>query len=265
MDPLLQEAAEIARRLAIEQGRWVLHQWPAIGDCEYKDARDMRTRVDVAVEEALISELARRFPDHGFSGEETGLHNPEAEYRWLIDPIDGTKYFVGHASLFSISLALLERGDPVVGVVYNVPAGQCFHACRGGGAFLDDRRLGGPPERALDEAVINVDTPGSSRLSVAERAWFESRLIELTRKVYRLRALGQSSLAACWLAAGAFDAHLDLTGYASPEDVTAGMVILKEAGLMVDHLDVGCGPKRLLAAPPKLFLPLREILLGSPD
>lgn len=262
MNPLLHEASQLARRLAVEQGRWVLTQWSEVGTLEYKDARDMRTRVDVAVEEALIAELSRRFPDHGFSGEETGLHNPAAEYRWLIDPIDGTKYFVGHASLFSVSLALLERGEPVLGVVYNVPAGQCFHACRGAGAFLDERRLTGPVRRPLAEAVVDVDTPGTDRLSAPERAWFESRLIELTRRVYRIRALGQGSLATCWLASGAFDAYVDLTGYVGAEDVTAGLVIMKEAGLAVDYVEVGVGPARLLAAPAGLFEEVRALLLG---
>ncbi|NJL29391.1 MAG: hypothetical protein HC897_16635 [Thermoanaerobaculia bacterium] len=265
MGALLQEAAELARRLVIEQGRWVLEQWPEVGALEYKDARDMRTRIDVAVEEALIEALSRRFPDHGFCGEETGEHNPDADYRWLIDPIDGTKYFVGHASLFSISLALLERGEPVVGVVYNVPAGQCFHACRGGGAFLDERRLTGPVQRPLAEAVINVDTPASDRLPEAERVWFESRLVALTRHVYRIRALGQGSLAACWLASGAFDAYLDLTGHTGAEDVTAGVVIMNEAGLEVDRVEVGVGPRRLLAAPPALFALLRAVLMNLHD
>jgi fructose-1,6-bisphosphatase/inositol monophosphatase family enzyme len=183
-----------------------------------------------------------------------------AEYQWLIDPIDGTKYYAASSSLFSISVGLLRRGDPVAGVVHLAASGQCFHAYEGGGAFLDDRKLEGPRVKRISEAIVNVDTPNSSELSAAERAWFENRLVALQRNVYRVRALGVGSLAACWLASGAFDAYVDLTGYHIPQDLAAGRVLMKEAGARVEFLDSGSGPPKLLATPPVLWEQMHRIL-----
>lgn len=249
------------RKLAAEQGRYVLSRWPAIGTLRYKDRRDVVTDVDATVERALIRELRARFPGHGFSGEETGDHDADADHVWLIDPIDGTKYYVGQASLFSVSIALLYRGEPVLGVVHNASSQQCFHAYRGGGAFVGEQRLSGPGVVRLDEVIANVETPETHRLSADERQWFESRLVELGRRLYRLRALGVSALAACWVASGALDAYVDLTGYSEPQDTAAGRVLMAEAGLRAEYLDVGVGPPRLVAAPPDLFEELREILI----
>jgi len=249
------------RGLAVEQGGYILAQWPAIGTLSYKDRRDMVTNVDLEVEGAIRSKLEAMFPDHGFQGEETEDSHPEADYQWLVDPIDGTKYYVGQSSLFSVSIALLHRGDPVVGVVYNVTAQQCFHAYRGGGSFLDGQRLSGPTVHRLGDVIANVDTPETHRLPPEERLWFETKLVELSRRLYRLRALGLGSLAACWLATGALDAYVDLTGYVKPQDTAAGRVVLREAGVPMEYLDVGVGPRRLLAAPPQIFAELRDILL----
>ncbi len=263
MDLDLATIIPAVRDLAAEQGRYLLERWSSIGRRDYKDRRDVVTDVDLKVERRLIEALKTRFPGHGFSGEETGDQGLGAEYLWLIDPIDGTKYFAGQASLFSVSIALVWRGDPILGVVYNAPARQCFHAFRGGGAFLDGRLLSGPRVEALDEVIANVDTPNSHDLTDDERRWFESRLARLTRRVYRIRALGLGSLAACWLATGALDAYVDLTGYVKPQDVAAGRVLMREAGLKVEHVDVAHGPSRLVAAPPVLFAELRDLLVGE--
>lgn len=261
MDLDLAELTRAVRALAAEQGGYLLEHWSSIGVLTYKDRRDMVTDVDLAVERRLIEKLRVDYPGHGFQGEETGNHNPEAEYQWLIDPIDGTKYFFGLASFFSVSIALALRGEPILGVVYNAPARQCFHAFRGGGAFLDGLRLNGPKVKLLEEVIANVDTPNTHGLPAEERLWFEKKLVELTRRVYRVRALGLGSLSACWLATGALDAYVDLTGYVKPQDTGAGLVIMREAGLETEYLEVTSGPSRLVAAPRVLFGELRDLLL----
>ncbi len=261
----LAELTRSVRTLAAEQGRYLLEHWSSIGGLTYKDRRDMVTDVDLAVERRLIEELGARFPDHGFQGEETGDHNPEADYQWLIDPIDGTKYYFGLASFFTVSIALTLHGEPILGVVYNAPAGQCFHAFRHGGAFLDGLKLNGPKVKLLNEVIANVDTPETHNLPPEERRWFENKLVELTRRLYRIRALGLGSLSACWLATGALDAYVDLTGYVKPQDTGAGRIVMREAGLRTEYIDVSSGPCRLIAAPPELFDEFREILVRDHD
>lgn len=256
----LESATKFVRSLLRDQAAIVLDRWSSIGRLSYKNRRDFLSEVDLEIEHNLKRALRERFPGHGLSGEETGAENQDAEYQWLIDPIDGTKYYAAWSSLFSISVGLLRRDEPVAGVVHLAASGQCFHAFESGGAFLDDRRLEGPRVQGLSEAIVNTDTPNSSELSDAEQAWFENRLVALQRNVYRVRALGIGSLAACWLASGAFDGYVDLTGYHIPQDLAAGRVLMKEAGARVEFLDFRCGPPRLLAAPPGLWDELHRIL-----
>lgn len=257
----LAEVARIVRPLVLQQGELALRRWHSAAPETLKGRRDFATAVDLEIERNLKAELGARFPDHGLSGEETGDDAAEAEYQWLIDPIDGTKYYAARASLFSVSVGLLFRGEPVLGVVYGAASRQCFHAYRGGGAFVEDQRLEGSAAEDLSAVIANVDTPESDTLTPDERQWFEGRLLALTRGVYRVRALGQGSLAACWLASGAFDAYVDLTGYVKSQDLAAGRVIMAEAGMRVAFLDPGVGPPRLLAAPPPVFDDLRRLLL----
>ncbi len=259
----LADATHFVRSLVEAQGALVIDRWRSAVPAQAKDRRDFATSVDVEVEQHLKAALADRFPGHGLSGEETGADQADAEYQWLIDPIDGTKYYAAQASLFSLSVGLLYRDRPVLGVVYDAAANRCFHAFDGGGAFVDDERLTGSAVVEMSRVIINVDTPQTHALSAAERAWFEGRLLELTRRVYRIRALGLGSLAACWLASGAFDAYVDLTGYTKPQDLAAGRVIMREAGARVEALEPSVGPPRLLAAPPALWEPLRDLLTGG--
>jgi myo-inositol-1(or 4)-monophosphatase len=224
--------------------------------------RDLSTQVDIDVERDLKRQLRAAYPEHGLWGEETGGDGRDTRYKWLIDPIDGTKYYAAQSSLYSVSVALLCEDEPVLGVVYSPPSDACFTACRGSGAFLNGSRLHGSQVEDLSQVIANVDLPNTDALTAEERQWFESRLVALTRGVYRVRSLGSGALASCWLATGALDAYVDLTGYVKVEDTAAGRVIMQEAGIRQDYLDPGHGPPRLLAAPQPTFGHLRRLLLS---
>ncbi len=228
-----------------------------------KSGRDLSTQVDIDVERDLKRQLRAAYPDHGLRGEETGGEGDDAEYCWLIDPIDGTKYYAAQSSLYSVSVALLFKGEPVLGIVYSPPSDECFTAFSGAGAFLNGSRLHGSTVKELSQVIANVDTPNTDGLTKEERDWFESRLLSLTRGLYRIRALGCGALASCWLATGALDAYVDLTGYVKVEDTAAGRVIMQEAGMMLEYLSPEHGPSRLIAAPPATFEPLRRLLIGE--
>lgn len=257
----LEDVTFFVRRLATEQGEVVLRRWPEAVSTVNKDRRDFATQVDLEVERQIKNEIRARFPEHGLSGEETAGENPMSDYQWLIDPIDGTKYYAAGSSLFTVSIGLLFRREPILGVVYNASSRQCFYAWQAGGAHLDGQRLSGSTCDDLTKAIINVDTPRTHALPPAERQWFEAKLLQLTRRVYRVRALGIGSLSACWLASGALDAYVDLTGYVKPQDMAAGRVILHESGVKMVDLEPDVGPRRLLAAPPGVFEALRQLFV----
>ncbi len=256
----LQQATEFARRLAKDQEAWVLERWDSVGRHFPKNRRDFSTEVDITVERRIRKKLQAEYPSCGFSGEESGDREGTSPYRWLVDPIDGTKYYAGRSSLFSISIALLRDDEPVIGVIDSPSTGQMFQAYSGGGAFLDGDELTGPEVTDLSQVIINVETTRTHSMSSDEREWFEAKLMKLARSVYRIRALGVASLAACWVATGALDAYLDITGHVKPQDLAAGRIIMSEAGVRVGSVDVGIGPLRLLAAPVGLWESIRRIL-----
>lgn len=257
----LGEVALFVRKLVETQGDVVLEQWEGVSPLGYKDRRDFVTGVDLKVEDGIKRTIKKEFPKHGFRGEESAAENTNSPYQWLIDPIDGTKYYAAQSSLFSISVGLLYEERPILGVVYSPTSKQCFHAVENGGAFLNEDRVEYRLSRSLDEAIINLDMPHSDSLTDEERAWYEEKLVALTRQVYRIRALGAGALASCWLATGALDAFIDLTGYNKPQDVAAGRMIMTEAGIRVSYIQPSIGPPRLVAAPPTLWPELNQILL----
>lgn len=248
------------RALLEKEAQVALDRWTSVGAVVYKDDRDYVSEVDVQIETSIKEALRARFPTHGLCGEETDPENTDSPYQWLIDPIDGTKWYAARSTLFSISVALLFEDTPILGVVHLPSSGQCFSAFAGGGAFLNAEPLKGPHADDLAKVIVNVDTPATDRLSSHERQWFEQALIQLTRRAYRVRALGAGALGACWLATGAIDAYVDLTGYTKPQDLAAGRIIMSESGARVDFVTTPPGPPRLVAAPPNIWNDLQAAL-----
>ncbi|MDJ0762135.1 MAG: inositol monophosphatase family protein [Myxococcota bacterium] len=256
----LEKTLEFVREELSKQARLAMGRWNAVGSIAFKNKRDFVTKVDEEIEGNLVSAIQSRFPDHGIWGEESDPTAPGAEYQWLVDPIDGTKWYAARSSMFAISVALLFRKTPVLGVVHEPASDQAFYASKGNGAFVNGDLLTGPAPRHLESVIANVDVPRSHALSDEERHWFEIKLVNITRSIYRVRSLGLGSLSACWLASGALDAYLDITGYVKPQDLAAGRIVMKEAGAKVDYVNPTVGPPRLLAALPPVWEKLASIL-----
>ncbi|MGB0955416.1 MAG: inositol monophosphatase family protein [Panacagrimonas sp.] len=212
------------------------------------------TEVDVAAEKAIHAVLHNAFPGYGFYGEETGAQDMDAEFLWLVDPIDGTKSFVRGYPMFSVQIGLMHRGELVVGV----SAAPCWNgegeiawAERGKGAFLD-----GQPIRVSDAARIEqiaLSTGNLARLA-ASPAW--ARFGAIVPRLQRIRGYGDF-LHYHLLASGKIDAVVESD--VNILDIAALSVIVQEAGGRMTEL---CGrPLRLetrtvLAATPELHAQL---------
>jgi inositol-phosphate phosphatase/L-galactose 1-phosphate phosphatase len=232
------------------------------------NAADLVTDVDQACETLIRDRIRAAFPDHGFIGEEesaaaaaaakeTGAAPSPASLptapTWMVDPLDGTANFV-HAFPFSCtSIALCAGGEPVVGVVYNPIIGEFFSAKKGGGAFLNGRRLrlGGGKEQEQDKdapsdllsrALIGTEI-GTSRDSEVMEAVFR-RAKAVTKATRSLRCGGSCALGLCGVAAGRLDAFYEI-GFGGCWDVAAGALVVTEAGGCV--LDPAGGKWGLMA------------------
>jgi histidinol-phosphatase len=223
-----------------------------------KADRSPVTEADIESERVIRETLARAFPAHGFYGEELGRSAPDAEYVWLIDPIDGTKSFVRGYPMFSTQIALLHRGELVLGVS-NAPCygdgGELAWAERGQGAFLNGARIRVSDVGALAQATLSLGNIGT--LAQSPR-W--AKLGRLIPQLHRVRGYGDF-LHYHLLASGRLDIVLESD--VNILDIAALTVILREAGGEITDLDgrpVGLDTTSVFASNGRLKDAVRAVL-----
>jgi histidinol-phosphatase len=226
-------------------------------EVELKSDQTPVTIADRKAEEIIRGILLDAFPDHGFFGEEGGKEHEDAEYLWLVDPIDGTKSFVGGYGMFSTQIALMHRGQLVLGVSSAPAAGELAWAARGLGANLDGSAVRISAKKLLTEASIST---GNLQSIARSGQW--ARLGEIFSVVNRTRGYGDF-YHYHRLAAGQLDAVIESD--VNILDIAALSVIVEEAGGVFTDLQ-GRPPDlettSVLAANPALHGQLLEILNG---
>jgi myo-inositol-1(or 4)-monophosphatase len=252
----LQRRLDFAVQLAEEAGRLALQLRPPPGApvATLKGAQDWLTEADVAVENFLARQLAEKFPEDGFQGEETGRGRSGA-LRWVVDPIDGTANYARGAARFCVSLGLLEEKTPLIGVLVAPALGETFAARHGAGATLNDAPIRAAATTDLARAM--VECGWSHRRPNA--GFF--RLVEgIMGSGAVLRAGGSGALGLADVAAGRIDAYVEL--HINLWDVAAALTILAEAGAVVSPFLDGDGATNgnpILAAAPGVAAPLAAI------
>lgn len=200
-------------------------------DIEIKDDQSPVTIADVETEKTIQSIILGAFPDHGFYGEETGKVNEDADYNWLIDPIDGTKSFVRQYPFFSTQIALMYKGELIMGVS-NAPAfGEMAWAEKGAGAWLNGEKI----------SVSDIDELSKSTLSLGNIATLAgsdrwNKTGELIQQVHRIRGYGDFYHYHL-LASGKIDIVVESD--VNILDIAALSVIVTEAGGIFTDLEGG--------------------------
>jgi histidinol-phosphatase len=191
-------------------------------DVEIKADRSPVTEADRRAEAAIHAVLSRHFPDYGFYGEETGQHAMQAENVWLVDPLDGTKSFVRDTPFFSTQIALMRRGELVLGVSSACAYGELAWAEKGGGAWLNDQRIKVSAKAAVGEAILST---GNLKSLAARQQW--QNLAALVQQVNRVRGYGDF-VHYHLLARGALDVVIESD--VNILDIAALSVIVTEGG-----------------------------------
>ena len=216
---------------AARAGGAVLLDWAGRFAVREKGPADLVTEADFASQQVIRERLLSAFPDHGFVGEENGEDiRPEAAYRWIVDPLDGTTNYVHQLPQYSVSVALEHEGRIIAGTVFDPVADECFSAARGQGAFLNGRRLIVSRVRELPQALVAASFPACVRRDAQEIKDF----IEVLLVAQAVRRMGSSALNLCYVAAGRFDAYWATE--TKTWDVAAGFLMIEEAGGVISNL-----------------------------
>lgn len=179
------------------------------------------TQADREGEQAIRDILGRAFPHAGFLGEEFGQQGSQ-EFRWIIDPIDGTKNFVRHIPAWATLIALEERGEITVGVIYNPATGELYTARRGGGAFAN-----GEPVHVSDTEDISRACLVHASLSLMRKSGYWHRFVQLIDATDRQRGFGDY-LGYGLLAEGKVEIYLEVD--LKPWDLAPCKILVEEAG-----------------------------------
>ena len=254
MHPLLNIAVKAARRAGAIINRASLDRGQL--EVRSKRANDFVTQVDRAAESAIIEVVRQAHPDHAILAEESGESaggkpGAQTDYRWIIDPLDGTTNFIHGFPQYCVSIAIQHRGVTEHGVVYDPSKNELFTASKGAGAFLDDRRIRVTKCANLKDALIGTGFP-FKELSRLDR--YCRQLKVMMEGTSGVRRAGAAALDLAYVAAGRLDAFWEL-GLA-PWDMAAGALMIQEAGGLVGDLD---GEPRwmesgdIAAATPRIF------------
>lgn len=255
----------IAAEQAVDIGAQSLRRGRShIGALVAKGDRDFATDVDLHIESEVKTALANAVPGIPFLGEEEDGTRIVQRVCWVLDPIDGTINFARDSALCAISLSLLVAGQPVLGIVDAPLLGERFIARRGRGAYLNGVAIRVSEVTGLREAIVGIADFKVGAGSEQENRIHLAALGRLSRECLRVRMLGSAALDLAWLAAGRLNATLMLSNL--PWDVTAGLLLVREAGGVVFDYDGSphdAGSRYTIASVPSLVEPMRRIVQES--
>jgi len=215
---------ETAEQIAREAGAVLLeHARRGIG-FELKGDFDLVTAADRASEKLVVERLKAQFPEHGIVAEEGGGHTSPSEYRWYVDPLDGTTNFAHGYPMWNVTLAL-ERGDEMIaGVIYDPLHNEMFRAGRGSGAYLNDKPIAVSEARRLEDSLVSTGFPSHNRSGNFNIHFYH----QLAMSTHGVRRGGSAAIDLAYVACGRLDAFWEFG--LKPWDLAAGKLIVTEAG-----------------------------------
>jgi myo-inositol-1(or 4)-monophosphatase len=218
---------------------------------EVKSLNSLVSYVDKTAERQLVAGLSELLPGSTFLTEEETVAQTEGEFQWVIDPLDGTTNFLHQLPCFAVSVALRQHGEIVLGIVYEVNRHECFSAWKGGGAWLNGRRIHASATATLADSLAATGFPYRDFDTMHRYIHILQHLMKSTRG---LRRYGAAAVDLAYVACGRFDSFFEY-GLAA-WDVAAGILLVQEAGGRVSDFDGGDDylfGGRLLAAAPGVF------------
>ncbi|NIM91027.1 MAG: inositol monophosphatase [Candidatus Aminicenantes bacterium] len=216
---------KVAKEAALKAGKMLRENFDEAREVSFKGKIDLVTHFDSLSQSLIHKHISSRFPEHDFLAEEGLRREKGAEYRWLIDPLDGTTNFAHKFPVFCISIALERNGETDLGVVYDPLRKEMFWAEVGQEAFLNDKKITVSSVNDLDKSLVATGFPYDIRESEVNNI---DHFNNFAIRVQAIRRCGSAAMDLCYVACGRFDGFWELK--LNPWDVAAGVLIVKEAG-----------------------------------
>jgi myo-inositol-1(or 4)-monophosphatase len=232
--------AGAAAAIAMEAGALVREFYHSAVATEYKGDVDLVTEADRSSERLIGDRLHAQFPGHGIYGEEGTRDRMDGEYRWYIDPLDGTTNFAHRFPIFCVSLGLEHRpasmaagqdGELIAGVIYDPMRDELFVAEKNQGAYLDGRRVHVSRTAELEEGLLATGFPSRKRHDNPNIHFYQ----EITLRSHGVRRAGSAALDLAYTACGRLDGFWEFN--LNPWDTAAGVLLVTEAGGSVTGFD----------------------------
>src|SRR5580704_4727592 len=223
----LPSMAQIAR----EAGMLLMTYFDQHIKVEYKGDADLVTAADRKSEALIRERIRQHWPAHDILGEEGGLHDTGSDYRWYVDPLDGTTNFAHGYPVFCVSMGLEYKGNRIAGVIYDPTRDELFAAEQGSGAYLNQQRIHVSGTTNLAECLTATGFPSHKRHQNPNIFFYH----QITLRTHGVRRAGSAALDLCNVASGRFDGFWEFT--LNPWDTAAGVLILEEAGGKVSRFD----------------------------
>ncbi len=230
--------ANNVKRIVAEAAKFIQEERKNFSDdkIEFKGYNDLVSYVDRESERRLTQAFTALLPDSGFIREEGGDLRPEADYRWIIDPLDGTTNFMHDVPAYCISVGLQYRGETILGIIHDAPRGEVFFAIKGQGAWLGERRLQVSKHDRLGNSLLGTGFPHANGGVMDD---YLAAIKAFLASCHGIRRFGSAALDLAYVACGRLDGFFEIG--LSSWDVAAGALIVQEAGGSVVDFKGGSG------------------------
>lgn len=200
---------------------------------EYKGEVDLVTKADRASEKMIVERIRKQWPEHDLIGEEGSRRETGSDFRWYVDPLDGTTNFAHGYPVFCVSMALEYKGERIAGVVFDPSRNEMFAAEKGSGAQLNGQPAHVSSTPQLKESLVATGFPSHKRHKNPNINFYH----QITLRSHGVRRAGSAALDLCYTACGRFDAYWEFN--LNPWDTAAGVLLVEEAGGKVTNFSGG--------------------------
>ena len=224
--PYLETAVEIAR----EAGALLANYFERLVPFELKGEADLVTEADRNSEKLVVERLRSHFPSHNIVAEEGGGHESSSEYRWFVDPLDGTTNFAHSFPMFNITMGLERAGEMIAGVIFDPVRQEMFTAERGSGAWLNNRRIRVSNARRLSDSLASTGFPSRKRHHNVNIHFY----YQVAMASHGVRRTGSAAIDLAYVSCGRLDFFWEFG--LKPWDMAAGTLLVQEAGGRVSDM-----------------------------